>query len=241
MKTYKTYQECKIANPECEVVEIAQKAIDDFNTVYRFEPVVKSDNWSDGYEFLDGNSSPRIDDGYWKICHPSNHCMTVKEFLDAGYRFVDGDLIFSTTCSDKVVLVTNKTGMDRATYSISMANADSPSDNKRYILRAAALEKKPRTKVEYVKVEDSIWHLESDFKAGDLFAFDGQDNYVQVETEGDFTLSHSADNLYRRIETPMTEREAFIDGYDKLVEEFLEDETKVAGDWAGYVFDKLVN
>lgn len=74
---------------------------------------------------------------------------------------------------------------------------------------------KPRTKVEYVKVTDSIWHLESDFKAGDLFAFDGQDNYVQIEAEGDFTLSHSADNLYRCIETPMTEREAFIDECQK--------------------------
>ena len=76
-------------------------------------------------------------------------------------------------------------------------------------------DEKPRTKVEFVKVEDSIWHLESSFRLGELFAFDGNRDYVQIETEGDFTLSHSSDNLYRRIETEIDERQEFIDAMSR--------------------------
>lgn len=190
MKTYKTYQECKIANPECEI-------------------------YTNGSALFTAEVGTPLD----TKCNPSDHRMTVKELLDAGYRFEVGDLYISY--EGRVC--------EAGEFGHSVGACNSPgcvafSDDS-YILRAAALKdrshpeihqdseyyKNPRTKVEYVKVEDSIWHLESNFRAGHLFAFDGQDNYVQIETEGDFTLSHSVDNIHRRIETPMTEREAFIE------------------------------
>jgi hypothetical protein len=75
--------------------------------------------------------------------------------------------------------------------------------------------KKPRTKVEYVKSD-----IESRGRA--LDAFDGEvelfelvdGEYKQVTNESDAISKWR--NLYERIETPMTEREAFIDALNDL-------------------------
>jgi hypothetical protein len=100
-----------------------------------------------------------------------------------------------------------------------------------------AEETKPRTKVEYVKVGISDVGF-SDI--ADLFFMESDGNFVEIGDIDAAKLIADKWKLHRRIETPMTEREAFIDGYEKLIDGFMGDETKVADDWAGYVFDKLV-
>lgn len=98
--------------------------------------------------------------------------------------------------------------------------------------------KKPRTKVEFVKVK-SAFELDR--------AVMNQGNYGWKSDSGEFYPSFNEveiignltrDSLYRRIETPMTEREAFIEGYKDLMNS---DDSMTVGDWAGVVFDKLVN
>ena len=61
----------------------------------------------------------------------------------------------------------------------------------------------------YEKVTDPIFDLKEEFERGELFSFDGNEHYVQIETEGDFSYAHIYENLYRRIE--VTERELFIE------------------------------
>lgn len=61
----------------------------------------------------------------------------------------------------------------------------------------------------YEKVTDSIFDLKEEFERGELFSFDGNEHYVQIETEGDFSYAHIYENLYRRIE--VTERDLFIE------------------------------
>lgn len=111
---------------------------------------------------------------------------------------------------------------------------------------------KPRTKVEYVKCEfEHAWEALKSFEEGEELYRD-KNQTLQTEVVefvkaasvggiGYILTYYKADNLHRRIETPMTEREAFVDGYEKLVDGFIGDETKNADDWAGYVFDKLVS
>lgn len=131
------------------------------------------------------------------------------------------------------------------------------SDDIDEMLHAAALEeKKPnqyesvaedlpkkRTKVEYVKVSApcDFFDLKSEFRSEELSFINEDGDYEVATTLVELVTGFDNMNLYRRIETPMTEREAFIDGYEKLIDGFMSDETTVADDWAGYVFDKLVN
>ena len=61
----------------------------------------------------------------------------------------------------------------------------------------------------FEKVMDSIFGLKEEFERGELFSFDGNEHYVQIETEGDFSYAHIYENLYRRIE--VKERELFIE------------------------------
>ena len=73
----------------------------------------------------------------------------------------------------------------------------------------------PRTKVEYIRVEDSIFHpkLQSDFESDLLFYSNDNKNFVAF-TGDERTLMRCLleCSLYRRIETPINEREEFIEG-----------------------------
>lgn len=261
MTTYNTYQEAKIANPECDIAEITEKAILEFGEKHVFEALVKSSEWENGYVFVDNcNESPRIKDGYWKLCNPADHCMTVERFLADGNKFVDGDALLDVFGGLIVV------GSD---YSVLGANIKLDTDDRRYILRAAALEERvkmdnsvkyvarkqfdeilkippisqePRTKVEYVKVTDSIFDLRDEFERGELHYDFGDEDWFTFNDEDSLVAGFKESNVYRRIETPMTEREAFIESVEKIGAELTEN-----GDWsfaclAALIFDgKLVN
>ncbi|QFR59849.1 hypothetical protein VOWphi5012_065 [Vibrio phage phi50-12] len=69
----------------------------------------------------------------------------------------------------------------------------------------------------YEKVTDYLFDLKEEFERGDLFSFDGDEHYVQIETEGDFSYAHVHENIHRRIE--VTEREMELEAaYDLYCE-----------------------
>lgn len=103
-----------------------------------------------------------------------------------------------------------------------------------------AQEKKPRTKAEYVpcKYIDAWEPVKAYFDGDELF--DSDESKVTCPEVALNLWIHGS--LYRRIETPMTEREMFIEGVEKIGAELTEN-----GDWsfaclAAEIFDsKLVN
>lgn len=151
MTTYNTYQEAKIANPESNIYIHTGE--------FWCEKSIRPSSWT--YESRG-----------FKLCNPTDHCMTVERFLADGYRFVDGDLVLG--CGDRVMEVCGL---------IHLWNSPEDADARNLILRAAALEdKKPRTKVEYVKCEFSReWEAVKYYnEEGELFVIDCNGNYSNV-------------------------------------------------------------
>lgn len=243
MKTYNTYQEAKIANPECEIAVKTKKAADDFGDAICFQAVVADSSWSDGYAFSDDeDSSPRISDGYWKICNPADHCMTVEEFLKDGHKFVEGDVYFHIKEAELSVVGVGG-------FEPGHANTLISDDAESYILRAAALDlaaiakqnveyyskqisdtareafstnstpKLKRTKVEFVKVVgENFFGLESDLLAGNLYCGEGDEwKIIDIPSLADEWTNN---NLYRRIETEIDERQEFIDAACSVIEDY---------------------
>lgn len=132
MSTYNTYQEAKIANPESEIVR--------WNKSDKYKAVSKSD--LSGYLIT------------WSYCDPADYCVTVEKFLRDGHKFVDGDLIYSSLL-DLVINVTKDELMDGESYPEDGVNTLMPSDDKRYILRAAALEQ-PKQEVEWKNGDECV-------------------------------------------------------------------------------------
>ena len=216
MKVYDSYAEAKIANPECEI-------------------------YSDGKIFCDNHSSIYYF-GMFK-CNPADHCMTVDQFIAEGHRFANGDI-----CLDDGDVVTVKCRADW--------DEPSPGDNERYVLRAAALdvmaqdneatetkavaeysnEKPKRVKVEFVKVEDSIFDLREEFEKYELYSkadiiFDGcvEDGFVSIHSEIDLAKAIQVDQIYRKVETEIDERQEFIEAACKVVPTTAEEDIKVMG------------
>ena len=114
---YKTYAEAKIANPDSEIVTTGK-------------------NWGGGKDFIGTfeaviTGSIRkhiIDDISWAICNPADYCSSVKEFLEAGFKFYIDDIYTSIDGSAIVI-----DGIYDATNSVQS------KDSERYILSAAAL------------------------------------------------------------------------------------------------------
>ena len=133
-------------------------------------------------------------------CNPADHCMTVEKFLADGHKFELGDI-----CLDDEGCVINIDVEDHTW------NKPDNLDVDRFILRASALEEKPkRVKVDYVKVEDSIFDLRPDFEAGELFVRIG-DNYEVVLSAQCLATSLAVGSCYRKVETEIDERQEFID------------------------------
>lgn len=85
---------------------------------------------------------------------------------------------------------------------------------------------KPRTKVEYEKVTESIFDLKEEFERGELYYRSNSKVIPPYEYEKIKTIyvlcncaAYSNPNLYRRIETPINERDEFIDAVEKISED----------------------
>jgi hypothetical protein len=163
-------------------------------------------------------------------CNPADHCMTVEKFLADGHKFVEGDVVLNGT---RVKTISKG--------AIDTMNMPSYCDKHTFILRSAALEeKKPRIKGEYVKCEfEHAWEAVKEHEENknifhsidrdgviEEFAICGYDMHVIGECARD-------GELYRRIETTMTEREAFV--------EALQSVWVVDGVDGKYQFDEIVN
>lgn len=116
MTTYKSYAEAKIANPDSEIVTTgknwkwSKKAIGTFVAC------------------ISGVANNHTQDG-WVICNPSDHCSSLKEFLDAGFKLVKGDAYVEVSGKCKVINNENS----------PFVNSSWKNDCDRYILSAAAL------------------------------------------------------------------------------------------------------
>lgn len=88
---YKTYAEAKIANPDCEIVTTGKDWAYNKNSIGLFQAIDKS--------FAGENFNPTS----WVICNPADHCSTLKEFLDAGLKLVEGDAYVEISGGCKVV------------------------------------------------------------------------------------------------------------------------------------------
>jgi len=134
-----------------------------------------------------------------EFAEPADHCMTVEQFLNDGHKFVNGDIYIYSD------------GLVETVDSANKSNKLNMGDSSRYILRAAALKKPKRVKVEYVKVEDSIFDLRPEFEAGELyFRWLGNDEegsggvwYDKITTESMLLCRYEEGRLLRRIETPI--------------------------------------
>lgn len=90
-----------------------------------------------------------------------------------------------------------------------------------------------RTKIEYVKVTESIFYLKEEFEKGALYyRFCG--SWHEIKTLR--MLGHKVEcgTCYRRIETPITEREEFIEKVGDILPVF---DKRTNPMWAGKLYD----
>ena len=89
--------------------------------------------------------------------------------------------------------------------------------------------KPKRIKVEYVKVEDSIFDLQHDLVDGNLFYQDTDDSHYPINTERQLVYWFDLDGVYRKVETEIDERQEFIEAACKVVPTTAEEDIKVMG------------
>ncbi len=177
MTTYNTYEECKINHPE--------------DNIYH----------SDGSGFAPGSKPQRF--GFWTICNPADHCMSLEAFFEAGHEFVVGDFFIGV--SGFVVFV--KEGNEHA------VNKRYDSDNKCFVLSAKALEDNAE-QVEWKNGDECLVEKdENQLLKGRYICFDEYEclHVCQV----DLGIYHVADHELSRPETPeqkeeREEKEEFI-------------------------------
>lgn len=117
MTRYNSYAEAKIANPDCEIVTTGKDWSYNGKIAGLFEALDTSD---EGH---------RIHNTAWVICNPADYCSTLKEFLGAGFKLVEGDKYLEVV--DCVYIVKAE--------DFYLVNEESSEDCNRYILSAAAL------------------------------------------------------------------------------------------------------
>ena len=209
MTTYNSYAEAKIANPDLEILEARP-------------------DWDGSPEYVgafiankpDGNGGvPYIGKGAFQKSNPADHCMTVERFLADGHKFVEGDLILD---EGSVYLVAGCKSQSNW-YETESANMPDCDDNSRYILRAAALEEKPkRVKVEYVQEKSFKEVLKCAIDGESFYSIDGKGEFkfdasrlLFVNHNGaDVDISHLTEHcFYRKVETEteIDERQEFVD------------------------------
>jgi len=183
MNAYPTYQAAKIANPEYAIFEYLDKFGTDKDIIEAFD----------------------IHSVAMKECNPADYCMTVKQFLDAGHKFVEGDKLIcsegnvgSIECDDVVA-----------------NNREYEDDDKRYILKAKALEETKTYRYEKVELSPkevfmAMLNGEEFYVLGDLLNFDGEQFWRHTEEgKSRITYINHDHEIHRRIE--VTERELFIE------------------------------
>ena len=135
MKKYNSYAEAKIDNPDCEIYKLLPRDITKEYSYFASERDMHGKLLCTGSTFR---------------CNPAEHCMTLEQFFDAGHKLVDGDTYLDSrgdVCVVGVVIAASK------------VNARNVNDNKRYILRAKALE--PKLKSEWANGDECVINRKS--------------------------------------------------------------------------------
>ena len=190
MTTYNSYAEAKIANPDLEILEARP-------------------DWDGSPEYVgtftvnksDGNGGvPYIGKGAFQKSNPADHCMTVEKFLADGHKFVRGD----------VVVDAGKVGVIETGFEINAYNEPDGGDSSIFILRAAALEEKPkRVEVSYVKVGApcDFFDLKHEFRKEQLFFKNEIGKHETATTLVELVAAFDGLNLYRKVETEIDWRD----------------------------------
>lgn len=95
-------------------------------------------------------------------------------------------------------------------------------------------QKPTRTKVEYVKVTESIFDLKDEFERGELHYTFGDEEWFVFNDEPSLLDGFKEKNIYRRIETPITERDEFIEKVGDILPVF---DKRTNPMWAGKLYD----
>ena len=97
----------------------------------------------------------------------------------------------------------------------------------------------PKLKTEWVKVEDSIFHpqLQVDFESGELYRLAADGTYKDINSD-ELTLMTNlvGGYLYRKVERPIDESEAFEIKLDEIAKEHFNSGTDEP--WASYLYNK---
>lgn len=144
MKTYNSYAEAKVANPESEIVTTGKKWDGSDYLIGKFEA-------------LDGPDSHGLGDTCWVKCNPAGYCMTYNQCKEFKPGMVVMDLSGIAEINSDAAEFLN---------SAKRSGEIKPNWDKCFILRAAALE----NKMNIDKVETQTEHQEemSAFSGKDL-------------------------------------------------------------------------
>ncbi|AUR96131.1 coil containing protein [Vibrio phage 1.216.O._10N.222.55.C12] len=201
MTTYNSYAEAKINNPESEIVTTGKDWEFNVELKGKFQALIKQ-----------GSGEQYLDNSAWAICNPNDHCMTVEKFLAGGHKFVKGDVVDDA----------GEVGVIETEFDIDAHNEPYVGDDNRYVLRAAALEEKPkRVKVEYVKCEygDKVSNIVMDFENNEPLCKSVNDEYWTIDELDDlFQLILNDCDIYRKVETEIDERQEFIERAEELID-----------------------
>lgn len=91
-----------------------------------------------------------------------------------------------------------------------------------------------RTKVEYVRVTESIFDLKDELHRGELYYTFGDEEWFTFNDEPSLVAGFKEKNIYRRIETPITEREEFIEKVGDVQPVF---DKRTNPMWTGILYD----
>lgn len=189
MSTYETYQAAKIANPESVIVQN-----------------------QGNFEAVENIASSQM--YRWGECNPADYCMTVKQFLDAGHKFVEGDLTINRQ---------GRVGKVGVVASVDSSNSpDNEVDKVILVLKAKALEESNTIPTEtpedkevldektyrYEKVK-TVFALERDLMHSGEYGELDKDLFYPAFNEVELVSALTKDRLYRRIE--VTEKEMAVD------------------------------
>lgn len=208
MKTYKTYQEAKIANPNSDIYH------------------------ADSIGFV--SSDAQVTAANWKKCNPADYCMTVEKFLANGHKFEVGDLILGTENNIaevgnhySVVLSNEICESDKERFVLRAAaleHTETPKEKESFDVIAQDNEAANEWSVGdkcVVGNEKTFLSLVEDYnyligqEATVIYTFKNSNNYnmAVVEFSDGACFAFTLDKLSK----PITEREAFIKEFRRLI------------------------
>ena len=150
MNHYRSYQEAKLANPNAEIVTTSKKWDGGKNLIGNFE--AKDDTYM-------------IGEKEWEVCNPSVYCMSLEDFFNFGYELSVGDVLIGVAGTAFVA---------KSQEGIEPYNRRATLDNKRYVLKAKALDQLIETPEEKEALDSIKPIADVEIKKGDACEINGE-------------------------------------------------------------------